>query len=143
MKKHILSILAILAIGSLAACIHMLIPRDHSNANLSPKRVSANGSLQVSYESQVQPIPKRKLHAWVLEVRTTDGRPVEDARIAIDGGMPDHGHGLPTQPVVAKNLGEGRYLVEGMKFNMGGYWVVDLAIQSHAANDNVRFEIIL
>src|SRR4249920_3274177 len=32
-----------------------------------------------------------------------------------DGGMPQHGHGLPTRPVVSRELADGTYLMEGMK----------------------------
>jgi hypothetical protein len=42
-----------------------------------------------------------------------NGEPVENATIAVDGDMPEHGHGLPTCPQVTKYLGNGDYLVEG------------------------------
>ena len=53
-----------------------------------------------------------------------------DAAITVDGDMPQHGHGLPTRPQVTKHLGNGDYLVEGMKFQMGGWWVVDFTIDA-------------
>jgi hypothetical protein len=34
-------------------------------------------------------------------------------------------------------------VIEGMKFNMGGYWVVDLGIESQEGADAVRFELNL
>lgn len=115
----------------------------HDDADLSTRRVSKQGTYAVSYEPAQQPIPKRTLHAWTVEVRTRDGRPVVGASIRIDGGMPDHGHGLPTQPAVREALGNGRYVIDGMKFNMGGYWVVDLTISSSEGTDDVRFELKL
>ncbi len=57
--------------------------------------------------------------------------------------MPQHGHGLPTRPQVTKNLGNGDYLVEGMKFQMGGWWVVDFTIDTAGKHDTVRFNMIL
>jgi hypothetical protein len=57
--------------------------------------------------------------------------------------MPQHGHGLPTQPQVTQSLGNGDYLVEGMKFQMAGWWVVDFNIDSAGQRDNVRFNLIL
>ena len=46
--------------------------------------------------------------------------------------MPRHGHGLPTKPRVTRPLGNGDHLVEGMKFNMGGWWVVKFRVASAA-----------
>ena len=50
--------------------------------------------------------------------------------ITVDGGMPQHGHGLPTKPRVTRALGNGDHLVEGMKFNMGGWWVVKFRVNA-------------
>jgi hypothetical protein len=124
----------------LAGC---MTTRSHADANTSSTRTSTAGRYQVSYEPAVNPIPKRQLHAWTIAVRDREGHPVDGAQLQIAGGMPDHGHGLPTKPYVREALGDGRYVVEGMKFNMGGYWVVDLEIASQAGADAVRFELNL
>jgi len=76
-------------------------------------------------------------------VATPDGQPVTDAVITVDGDMPQHGHGLPTRPQVTKHLGNGDYLVEGLKFQMGGWWVVDFTIDANGKHDTVRFNMIL
>ena len=47
------------------------------------------------------------MHSWMLTVKTPDGKPVEDAKVAIGGGMPDHNHGLPTSPQMTEHLGRG------------------------------------
>jgi hypothetical protein len=120
-----------------------MMNKPHDDADLSTRRVSKGGAFEVSYRPDVQPIPKRELHSWTVEIRTRAGRPVDGARIEVGGGMPDHGHGLPTQPVVREALGGGRYVVDGMKFSMGGYWVVDLAIAAAEGKDDVRFELKL
>ena len=65
------------------------------------------------------------------------------ASISVDGDMPQHGHGLPTRPQVTKHLGNGDYLAEGMKFQMGGWWVVDFTIDAAGQKDTVRFNMIL
>jgi hypothetical protein len=58
--------------------------------------------------------------------------------------MPQHGHGLPTKPRVTRALGNGDHLVEGMKFNMGGWWVVKFRVASSAAGaDSVVFNLSL
>jgi len=62
--------------------------------------------------------------------------PVYPAAFSVTGGMPDHGHGLPTQPKVTQYLGEGRYLLEGVKFNMGGEWMLRLHILAGDRQDS-------
>ena len=141
MKKS-LSIVFALALSAVG-CSHLMPGRSHDDADTSRTRVSKSGTYQVSYEPAVSPVPKRQLHSWTVDLRTRDGRPIDGARMTVGGGMPDHGHGLPTQPVVSKELGNGRYVVDGMKFNMGGYWVVDLDIAASEGRDDVRFELNL
>ena len=113
------------------------------NLDYSTTRLTENGLYQVSYEPSQTPIPVNQLHTWTLILTTPDGQPVEDALIAIAGNMPQHGHGLPTQPQVTQYLGEGRYLVEGVKFQMGDWWVMDFEITAGGNPDKVRFNFIL
>jgi hypothetical protein len=68
---------------------------------------------------------------------------VDGCTITVDGGMPQHGHGLPTKPRVTRALGNGDHLVEGMKFNMGGWWVVKFAVAGEAGRDSVVFNLKL
>jgi hypothetical protein len=72
-----------------------------------------------------------------------EGRPVEGATITVDGGMPQHSHGLPTQPKVSRYLGSGVYEIEGLRFSMGGWWELKLAIESPAGADQVTFNLSL
>lgn len=102
-----------------------------------------NGLFRVSAMSQLDPVVINETHAWTLQVETEDGRPVTDAEIAVDGGMPEHDHGFPTAPRVTENIGEGEYLLEGMRFNMGGVWVLTLEISSGGESDTVTFEFEL
>lgn len=136
-----LSVFALLALlPLLGAC---MMHRPNLEADVSTTRLSKTGAYQVTYVPDVTPVPKRQLHTWTIEVRDAAGQPVDGVQLRIDGGMPDHGHGLPTKPAVREALGGGRYVVDGMKFNMGGYWVVDLAIDGPTADDTVRFELNL
>jgi hypothetical protein len=60
--------------------------------------------------------------AWKVRVTGPDGRPAE-LSVAVRGGMPAHGHGLPSTPAV-RRVGPGNFLVEGLLFNMPGEWVL-------------------
>jgi hypothetical protein len=76
-------------------------------------------------------------------VRDADGRAIDEARISVDGGMPQHGHGLPTRPRVTRSLGEGVYEIEGVRFNMGGWWEFTLAVDGCLGADTVTFNLDL
>jgi hypothetical protein len=111
--------------------------------DLSVTRLSAEGSFRVSYRSDIAPIPINSIHGWTLTVVTPDGNPVEDAVISIDGDMPEHGHGMPTQPEVTQELSGGEYLVEGMKFSMPGWWVMKFHIKTIDKEDHATFNLLL
>jgi hypothetical protein len=106
-------------------------------------RLSEQGLFRASYASDSTPIPINKLHSWTLHLETADGQPIEQADIRIDGDMPEHGHGLPSQPRVTAYLGNGDYLVEGMKFQMTGWWVIDFDVLVGGERDQVRFNLLL
>ena len=106
------------------------------------ERLSAQGTYRVSYRTDGA-VPVGRLHAWTLHVARADGTPVTDANIAIDGDMPQHLHGLPTRPRMTRNLGNGDYLVEGVKFQMGGWWVMDFEVTAAGRTDRVRFNLQL
>ena len=90
-----------------------------------------------------QPLAVRKLQTVQVTIVDAAGQPVDGATISVDGGMPQHGHGLPTRPRVTKSLGNGAYEIEGVRFNMGGWWEFKLAINGPAGADTVTFNIAL
>lgn len=106
-------------------------------------RLTEQGLYTVSFVSAVEPIAINQIHSWTLHVATADGQPVDNAAITVDGGMPQHGHGLPTRPQVTQNLGGGDYLVEGLKFQMGGWWEVRYEITAGGQTDAITFNLVL
>jgi hypothetical protein len=123
----------------LAACMQP-VP---SNLNTATTRKTDQGLFELSYKPALDPIEINEIHTWTLHVATNDGQPVIDAQVNVDGGMPQHGHGLPTKPVVTENLGNGDYLIEGMKFQMTGWWEVKIDITANGQHDKVTFNLIL
>ena len=59
------------------------------------------------------------------------------------GGMPMHKHGLPTAPRMTKGLGQGSYLIEGMKFSMAGWWEIIIEVGQGFDQDKATFNLIL
>ncbi len=97
----------------------------------------------ISYEPQIQPVSINRIHNWVVHVETADGAVVDSATISLIGGMPDHDHGLPTLPQSTRYLGDGDYLVEGVKFHMNGRWEVTMTITVDGGSDTVTFDLQL
>ena len=127
------------AAALLTGCMHSA----PSNLDYSRSRASEHGIYRAEIMPEGDSIPQGKLQKWTLHLNAANGAPVSAASVAIDGGMPQHGHGLPTKPRVTRDLGNGNYLVEGMKFNMGGWWVVKFHVDSEAGNDTLVFNLNL
>ena len=110
-----------------------------SEFGLGP-RTSAAGRYVATLEPAT-PLRPRQMQTVRVVVRDADGQAIDDAQIAIDGGMPQHGHGLPTRPRVTRSLGDGLYEIEGVRFNMGGWWEFTLAITGPRGVDTVTFNL--
>lgn len=114
-----------------------------ADLDYSATRLSDNGLFRVTYTSDLEPVPVNELHAWTLHVETADGAPVVNATITVNGDMPEHGHGMPTRPQVTQELGGGDYRVEGMRFQMGGWWTMSFEITASDVTDRVTFNLQL
>jgi hypothetical protein len=112
-----------------------------ANLDTSTSQLSDDGLFQVSWSSDPANVPLNQIHTWTLHVETPDGQPVENASILVEGGMPQHGHDLPTIPQVTEYLGNGNYLVEGMRFQMTGFWEVKFVINSGEQSDSITFNL--
>ncbi|PYP77052.1 MAG: Auxin-binding protein [Gemmatimonadetes bacterium] len=122
----------------------MLFSKPPADLDYSRTRTSEARRYKATIRPEGDSIPKGKLQRWTLHLETANGTPVDLCSVTVDGGMPQHGHGLPTKPRVTRRLGNGDHLVEGMKFNMGGWWVVKFRVASAVAGaDSVVFNVKL
>jgi hypothetical protein len=153
MKKSTLKVILwtagipVVLLATYLVVMNLMMPRANggvpSDLDYSTTRVSEHEAFRVSYTTSDGIVPVNKIHQWTLHVETMNGQPIENATITVDGDMPQHGHGLPTHPQVTKHLGDGNYLVEGMKFQMGGWWLMDFMISANGQTDVVHFNIML
>jgi len=144
-----LAILAAVTLMSVTGCGHMMMMMHGTGAVLPPAsefglgpRTSTQGLYTATLQPS-QPLRPRQMQTVRVIVADAQGQAIDDAAIAVDGGMPQHGHGLPTRPRVTQNLGEGVYEIEGVRFNMGGWWEFTLAITGAAGADRVTFNLQL
>jgi YtkA-like len=145
---HTMLVLALVAVlSTLTACSHAMRMIHGTGARrpaasefgLGP-RTSATGRYVATLEPATPLRPRQMLTLRVV-VRDEAGGAVDEAAIVIEGGMPEHGHGLPTRPRVTRSLGDGHYEIEGVRFNMGGWWEVRLAITGAGGVDTVTFNL--
>lgn len=103
------------------------------------QEISIRKIYSVQLKSAVYPVRLNEIHNWMLHLETNDAKNIENANIQIVGGMPEHGHGFPTTPSVSKHVGNGNYLIEGIKFNMYGIWAMEFSFASSNGFDKVRY----
>ena len=104
---------------------------------------SAAKRFLVMLEAPEKPTGINIMHNRVLRVTNPEGQAIADAKIGVDGGMPAHGHGLPTSPQVTQHLGDGRYLIEGLRFNMSGKWQLKFSIDAAGQRDTAIIDFVL
>ncbi len=126
-------------------------PDEHNNMyssspadlDTSTVRSSLKKLFTVSYASDVIPIPYGRIISWKLRIETPDGQPVKNAEVSVSGGMPEHGHGLPTMPEVTEDTSPGDYVVNGLKFSMPGWWVLTFKIKTQGMEDVDTFNLVV
>ena len=114
-----------------------------TDLDLALDKPSAAGMYRVALVPPAQAPAINQLHSWQVKLAAPDGTPVHGATFAVDGGMPQHGHGLPTKPRVTRELADCTYQLDGMKFSMTGWWVVKLDIQGPQGADKVAFNTVV
>jgi hypothetical protein len=119
------------AVTGLLLCMVLIVPLDTIAAG--------EEGLRVTYSTPAGPPQINRMHSWILHVESANGEPVENAKIDVIGGMPEHDHGLPTQPRVTEELGGGNYRLGGMRFHMNGYWEIRVTVTSE---DDVSVVVI-
>ena len=104
-------------------------------------QLSDEGHYRVGLRSVENPIPLGRLHGWIVHVETLQGALFTPSLLTIGGGMPQHSHGLVTEPRVTRDLGNGDFLVEGVKFHMTGEWTLYIQIVGPAGGDSATFRV--
>jgi cytochrome c peroxidase len=110
-------------------------------AEFDTSRVRKTSNLSVSYEAG--DLRLRTPQDWILVIKDRQDQPVEGAQVKFTGGMPQHGHSFATDPGI-RELGQGRYGVDGIQFQMPGWWAIEVEIvRRDHAKESVRFDLLL
>ena len=103
--RAIARIATVFSVPLFAGC--MAFAKAPNNLDYSRTRSSEQGTYRGTIRPAGDSIPQGKLQSWTLHLETATGSTVDSARMSVDGGMPQHGHGLPTKPQVTRALGNG------------------------------------
>jgi hypothetical protein len=148
LRRLVLFVLIVASSIGLVACGSVMMLAGHgarrplaSEFGLGP-RVSAQGRYAATLVPE-RPLRPRQMQTLRVVITDAQGQAVDGATLAIDGGMPQHGHGLPTRPRATRTLGDGAYEIEGVRFSMGGWWEFRVAIAGGAGADVVTFHLEL
>lgn len=134
--------LPVAAIAMIAGGVAFASMQAPADLDYSLSHASEHGLYAVTIAPNLEPIPVGRLHAWTVAVTLPDGSPAK-AEVVFDGGMPQHGHGLPTVPRVMGQDAKGRAIVGGVRFNMPGWWELKVHVDGPAGEDTATFNIAL
>tara|TARA_B100000676_G_C17795681_1_gene689436 strand:- start:401 stop:808 length:408 start_codon:yes stop_codon:yes gene_type:complete len=102
--------------------------------HISPWLFSSGGKHKVRFHLP-KDLPLNELIEPVVEVTDLGGKAIESIEIKADATMPEHGHGMMTQPR-PKNCAPGteckgpvgRYTFEGFRLHMPGSWLFQVEL---------------
>ena len=121
----------------------MWLPATNGLSQSATFSLKTNQDSALEIFSQLDPLAINTIHSWELVLHTADGAPLIGAQMSVVGGMPDHDHGLPTSPVVTREITPGRYLLEGMRFHMPGRWLLTFDVISDQGSESATLEFRL
>lgn len=140
--RHLLMAVGLAAlVVAIFMAVETIAPPTTDDADTARTKTSVHELYVVSIRPETTPVPQGRKLAWAIIVTTAEGEPVQNAGIAVGGDMPENGHGMPTAPRVTKYLGEGKYLVQGIEFDMAGKWELRFDISSPHGEDTVAFDV--
>jgi hypothetical protein len=133
------SLLLLLACGQAPPSTTTTTPTEAApNAPKALGGETQRGAYKVALELVPDPPPLSEL--FEVKVTLTDpqtGAPIPDATVSVDAQMPQHGHGMSTDPIDDPGQcdaagacvhPDGVYRTTGMKFHMPGKWSVSVDV---------------
>jgi hypothetical protein len=119
-------------------------PASAPTPNAAQQEVRSNGGrFLVRFATDPSPPPLNdyfRIRAQVMDPRAPEGAP--ELTLRVDAAMPEHQHGMNTQPRVRRDPGGG-FIIEGMLFHMSGYWELYFDITSDGVTERAQVPINL
>lgn len=114
------------------------VPESESPADLTAAPIevlSESGRYVIEYNTAPNPIPRNEMFEMRVTVREPlKNGPAAHVSLEVDAGMPGHGHGMNTLPVVKGSPTDG-FQVQGMCLHMAGDWELIFTIRRGVMSD--------
>jgi len=98
------------------------------------------GAYKVRLQPKNPPVRIGERQPWIAQVTDAHGADFVPNALYFDGGMPGHGHGLPSAPEFTRHLGGSDYLLEGLALNMPGNWRFVVTVGGPSGVDSAVFD---
>ncbi len=100
------------------------------------------GTYYVMYSPTPDPIPFNEPFSmyWMAHDGADHGVMFEDADLALDITMPEHGHGMNTVPTVTRDE-MGGFDVTGSLFHMRGWWAMQATVTRGEVVESATFYV--
>ncbi len=106
--------------------------------------VSNDGAYFVAARPSSQPVPLNEPFELLVAVTRAEQRdtPLQRVRLDFDADMPEHRHGMNTQPLVSANA-DGTFTVRGVQLHMPGYWELYADVTQDGVTERAQFSVTL
>jgi len=103
---------------------------------------------QVELSLTPEPPVMGELFRVDAHVTHPDGTPLDAGKVKLNALMPQHGHGMATEPQMDPGQcteekkcthPDGKYWAEGFKFHMGGAWTITVEVEGPLGPDSTSF----
>lgn len=105
-------------------------------------QVSENGLYRAQMDCDTMP-ETGPFQNCTVSFTDAEGSTITPETLLIDGGMPLHGHGLPTSPVLTPLNKAGTYRIDGLKYNMSGAWLLGFKIKAAKGEGKIIFDFVI
>ena len=78
---------------------------------------------------------------WTIVIRNAAGISQEHASLLVDSWMPDDS-ASGSRSYATRELGAGRYRVDGLRFDRQGWWNVRLRVSAAGTTDSLAFNLV-
>ena len=119
------------------------LPANAADVRLPDLSGVTDKGFTIEIYSELSPLSINTMHSWHIRVLDRDDQILELEELNVFGGMPEHDHGLPTQPQVTRRLDNGDYLLEGVRFHMQGHWELQIEFQYAGVDDTAIIDFDL
>lgn len=138
---------AVFAISSVAALVVLAPGAVAAQGNTrSPERTAARSfdlgpDIRARIENGRRSMPVNTIVSVVVRLHDRAGKEILGARIGVEGRALEIDRPLPTAARMGRELGRGRYRIDGLKFDTAGPWQIALDIAKDKMRATITFTV--